>query len=258
LEATKRGNARSVQSVERAFTLLELLADAGGSLGLSQLAASSGLPLPTIHRLMSTLTARGYIRRESSRRYSLGPRLVRLGEGASRAFGVWAQPSLAKLAARTGETANMAMLDGDAVVYVAQAPSAHSMRMFTEPGHRVPPHCTGVGKALLAQLAPAEVRTLLTRTGMSAQTEKTITDLDRMLAELKKIAEDGYAIDDNENEVGVKCVAVPVRGGPSLVAISVSGPQARMDSGSISRMIPALMGVAAELSAMNSERDATE
>jgi len=241
--------AGGVQSVERAFALLEHLAEAGGALGLTPLASASGLPLPTIHRLMATLTTQGYVRRESSGRYSLGPRLVRLGETAGRAFGVWAGPGLRRLVELTGETANLAMLDGDTVLYVAQAPSPHAMRMFTEPGRRVLPHCTGVGKALMAQIAPADVRAILSRTGMPPRTAATITDPDTMLAELAVIRGQGFALDDGEQEVGVRCVAVPVIGVPGLVAVSVSGPQARVTEQDVPRIVPMLQQVAAELAA---------
>ena len=163
------------------------MADAGGEVGLSELSASSGLPLPTIHRLMRTLVACGYVRQQPNRRYALGPRLIRLGESAARLLGTWARPYLARLVEETGETANMALLDGDEVVYVAQVPSRHSMRMFTEVGRRVLPHSTGVGKALLAQLPDDEVRALLARTGMPAATEKTITTPEGFLAALAQV-----------------------------------------------------------------------
>ena len=140
----------AVQSIGRAFALLELMADAGGTLGLSQLANQSGLPLPTIHRLLRTLVDLGYLRQEPSRQYVLGPRLIRLGDASSRMLSVWARPHLARLVDELGESANLAMLDGDEIVYVAQAPSRHSMRMFTEVGRRVQPHCTAVGKAIMA------------------------------------------------------------------------------------------------------------
>ena len=159
-----------VQSLERAFDLLERMADAGGEVGLSELSAASGLPLPTIHRLMRTLVTCGCVRQQPNRRYALGPRLIRLGESAARLLGTWARPYLAELVEATGETANMALLDGDEAVYVAQVPSRHSMRMFTEVGRRVLPHSTGVGKALLALLPQAEARALLARTGMPAAT----------------------------------------------------------------------------------------
>src|SRR3712207_2915237 len=146
------GSAEGVQSLDRAFLLLELMADAGGEVAISRLAADSGLAVSTIHRLVRTLVGRGYVRQLPSRRYVLGPRLIHLGEFASRMLATWAQPHLTRLVDVIGETANLAMLDGDRVVYVAQVPSRHSMRMFTEVGRRVHLHCTGVGKVLLAQL----------------------------------------------------------------------------------------------------------
>jgi IclR family acetate operon transcriptional repressor len=246
-DAEVPGRGGGVQSVERTFQLLELLTDAGGSQGLTQLATASGLPLPTIHRLMTTLSSQGYVRRESSRRYSLGPRLVRIGEVASRAFGTWARPSLRKLVDLTGESANLAMLDGDAVVYVAQAPSPHAMRMFTEPGRRVQPHCTGVGKALLAEMPPEEARAILQRTGMPAKTPHTIVDEDQLIDQLAEIRTRGYAIDDGEQEVGVRCVAMAVPGAPGRVAISVSGPQARISLSDVDRIVPMLREVRTEL-----------
>src|SRR5262249_58547939 len=96
------------------------MADAGGEVGLSELSASSGLPLPTIHRLMRTLVACGYVRQQPNRRYALGPRLIRLGESASRLLGTWARPHLAHLVEETGETANLALLDGDGAADAGQ------------------------------------------------------------------------------------------------------------------------------------------
>ncbi|MEE1803385.1 IclR family transcriptional regulator [Streptomyces sp. NPDC101062] len=238
-----------VQSLERAFDLLERMADAGGEVGLSELSAASGLPLPTIHRLMRTLVACGYVRQQANRRYALGPRLIRLGESASRLLGTWARPYLARLVEETGETANMALLDGDEIVYVAQVPSKHSMRMFTEVGRRVLPHSTGVGKALLSHIPPEEVRALLARTGMPAATEKTITTPDAFLAALETVRRAGYAIDDNEQEIGVRCLAVPVPDSPTAAAISISGPAGRVTEEATDRIVPVLLEVARDLSA---------
>ncbi|MBD0735068.1 IclR family transcriptional regulator [Streptomyces sp. CBMA29] len=240
--------AGGVQSLERAFDLLERMADAGGEVGLSELSSSSGLPLPTIHRLMRTLVSCGYVRQQPNRRYALGPRLIRLGETASRLLGTWARPYLAELVEATGETANMALLDGDEVVYVAQVPSRHSMRMFTEVGRRVLPHSTGVGKALLADVPPEDVRALLARTGMPAATDRTITDPDEFLTELGRIRTQGYAVDDNEQEVGVRCLAVTVPDSPTAAAISISGPAGRVTESATDKIIPVLHEVAQALS----------
>jgi IclR family acetate operon transcriptional repressor len=238
-----------VQSLERAFLLLELMAEDGGEVALSRLAVDSGLPLSTIHRLVRTLVSRGYVRQLPSRRYVLGPRLIHLGESSSRTLGTWARPHLSDLVDTIGETANLAMLDGDRVVYVAQVPSRHSMRMFTEVGRRVHLHCTGVGKALLSQLPPATARELLERGGMPARTPLTVTDPDELLARLPGIAAQGYALDDGEQETGVRCVAVPVPGGPLMTAISVSGPAERVAMESVPRVVALLQATAAALAA---------
>ncbi|WP_326687173.1 MULTISPECIES: IclR family transcriptional regulator [unclassified Streptomyces] len=238
-----------VQSLERAFDLLERMADAGGEVGLSELSSASGLPLPTIHRLMRTLVSCGYVRQQPNRRYALGPRLIRLGESAARLLGTWARPYLARLVEETGETSNMALLDGDEVVYVAQVPSRHSMRMFTEVGRRVLPHSTGVGKALLSHTPDEQVRALLARTGMPAATEKTITTPEGFLDALAQVRESGYATDDNEQEIGVRCIAVSVPDSPTAAAISISGPAGRVTDTATDKFVPLLHEVAADLSA---------
>ncbi|SHI83469.1 IclR family transcriptional regulator, acetate operon repressor [Nocardiopsis flavescens] len=236
-----------VQSLDRAFALLEIMADAGGEASLSQLADASGLPLPTIHRIIRTLVGNGYVRQLPSRRYALGPRLIGLGDKAARMLGTWARPHLAQLVEELGETANLAMLDGDKAIYVAQVPSPHAMRMFTEVGRRVLPHSSGVGKALLSQLGDDEALATVRRTGMPAATNRTITDTERFLAELHTIRHNGYAIDDGEQEIGVRCVAVPVTGAPSGMAVSISGPEARVSWDFVNRAAPIVQRCAATL-----------
>lgn len=242
------GRGSGVQSLDRALKLLEHLADAGGSMRLAELQAGTGLPLPTIHRLLRSLAHNGYVRQEPSRRYALGARLIRLGESAGRALGTWAKPRLAELVAEIGETANLAMLEADAVVYVAQVPSAHSMRMFTEVGRQVSAHSTGVGKALLSQLPDDQVLALLARTGMPAHTPRTHTDPIAFLAELAEVREQGWAVDDAEHEAGVRCVAVPVHAAPTWSALSVSGPSGRLTVGRAVEIAPLLRRVAVGLS----------
>nr|WP_285757884.1 IclR family transcriptional regulator [Nocardiopsis ansamitocini] len=244
-----RTRTGGVQSLDRAFTLLEIMADAGGEISLSQLAESSGLPLPTIHRIIRTLVGNGYVRQLPSRRYALGPRLIGLGESASRMLGTWARPHLAQLVEELGETANLAMLDGDKVIYVAQVPSPHAMRMFTEVGRRVLPHSAGVGKALLAQMPEAEALATVRRTGMPAATDRTITNTEDFAAELDRVRLQGYAMDDGEQEVGVRCLAVPVRGGPAMMAMSISGPESRVSWDFVERAAPIVRRIASSLAA---------
>ncbi len=236
-----------VQSVDRAFILLEHLADGGGSLSLSELGARSGLPMPTIHRLLRSLVNQGYVRQEPSRRYALGPRMIRLGELAGRMLGSWAIPRLNTLVDRFGETTNMAMLDGDAAVYVAQAPSPQSMRMFTEVGRMVTLHSTGVGKAILSMMPDQEVTALLSRTGMPSRTVHTITDPTAMLRSLQTVRKVGYALDDGEQELGVRCVAVPITGLPFKAALSVSGPSSRVTTAQVAQIAPVMVETATSL-----------
>jgi len=240
--------AGGVQSLERAFGILETMANAGGTLGLSELATRAGLPLPTIHRLVRTLVDLGYLRQEPSRQYALGPRLIWLGESSARMLGTWARPYLSDLVEGLGESANLAMLDGDQIVYVGQVQSRQSMRMFTEVGRRVSPHCTAVGKALLATIDPAEVRALLGRTGMQAHTGQTITDPLAFAAQLERVLEQGYATDEGEQELGVRCVAVAVPQAPSRIAFSVSGPATRMTDDLVARAVPLLTDAALRFS----------
>lgn len=247
--AGKPAESGGIQSVERAFEVLECMAAAGGTIGLSQLAEASGLPVPTIYRLVRTLVNTGYARQLPSRQYSLGPKLIRLGETATRLIGSWSRPFLAEVVKATGETTNMAILDDTMAVYVAQVPSEHSMRMFTEVGRRVYPHRTGVGKALLMQLSNDAVRNIVARTGMLAQTPTTMTDPEALIADLELSRRRGYALDEGEQEIGVRCFAVPVTEAPTLTAISVSGPAARVTVDSADHIVPLLQRVAQDLTA---------
>jgi IclR family acetate operon transcriptional repressor len=238
-----------VQSVQRAFELLELIVRAGGDIGISVAAGESGLPLPTIHRLLQTLVAAGYVRQLPSRRYALGARLIPLGDGAQQTVGRWAYSHLASIVQSTGETANMAMLDGDMVIYVAQVPSRHAMRMFTEIGRRVALHCTGVGKMLLSQMSDDKVRETLKRTGLAAQTSRTITNVEELLEQLAAIRNSGFSVDDGEQEVGVRCVAVLVPHPTLMASLSISGPESRIAAESIADVAQVLAKAAAALSA---------
>ena len=226
------GPVGGVQAVERALTLLEALAQAGGRLTITELSTRSGLSLGTVHRLLASLLSRGYVRQELDRRYSLGTALLPLGDAATRLLGSWAVPYLAQLAHESGETSNLAVLEDDHVIYVAQAPGRHRMRMFTEVGRRVLPHSTAVGKVLLAWRSEDHVRSVVERLGLPGRTARTVTTLAGFTAELAAVRERGWAVDDEEEELGVRCLAVPVGPGPeALAAVSVSAPASRLDHG---------------------------
>ena len=216
-----------VQSVDRAFALLDALTRRGGRATLGELVSDTGLAAATVHRLCATLADSGHLRRDVRRDYLLGPRLQRVGDAAVRATDSWAEPVLRAVVEGTGETANLAVREGDGVVYLAQVPSPHSMRMFTEVGRRVEVHCTAVGKALVADLDDDEIRGLLERSGMRRYTGSTHVEPETLLDEIGRVRATGFATDESEQEEGVRGVAIAVGSGGAAFAISASGPEAR-------------------------------
>ena len=237
--------AASVQSVDRAFVVLEALAADERPVGIAELVDLTGLPQGTVHRLLQSLHQRGYVRRDAARKYSLGTSAVRLADAAQRAMVRSARPHLAELVAISGETANLAVLEGDDVVYVAQVPSPHTLRMFAEVGRHVPPHSTAVGKVLLAGMPRERALAVLRRTGLAPRTPTTITDLDAFVAELDLVTGQGWAADEEEQEAGVRCVAVPVGApGAALAALSLSGPADRFAGGRTPGLVEEMQRVA--------------
>ena len=237
--------AASVQSVDRAFAVLEALAADERPVGIAELVDLTGLPQGTVHRLLQSLHQRGYVRRDAARKYSLGTSAVRLADAAQRAMVRSARPHLAELVAISGETANLAVLEGDDVVYVAQVPSPHTLRMFAEVGRHVPPHSTAVGKVLLAGMPRERALAVLRRTGLAARTPATITDLDAFVTELDLVTVQGWAADEEEQEAGVRCVAVPVGApGAALAALSLSGPADRFAGGRTAGLVEEMQRVA--------------
>ncbi len=244
-----------VQSIERALDLLEYLARTPQWVGISELSNATGQPVGTIHRLLMTLMAREYVVRDSrTRRYSLGPacRLLTVSEQHVPDWRKIATPLLRQLVEISGETANLAVMDGDRAVYVAQAQSARMVRMFTELGNRVPLHATGCGKVLLAHQPASVITSIIAQAGLPAYTDKTLTNPNQFQRELAQVRELGYALDNGEQEEGVRCVSVPVYGpGNTIVAaISISGPSSRLDSTRIPDLVPHLKRTSTALSAV--------
>lgn len=219
---------------------MEIIASsASGEMGISEIAAEAGLPLPTIHRLLRTLAVHGYVHQTPRRRYALGARLIPLAEKAGGALGATIRPILAELVERIGESASMAMVDLDHAIYIAHVPSERSMRMFTEVGRRAAMHTTGVGKALLSMFTDTEALAMVNRVGFTANTPHSITTPERLLADLALVRQRGFALDEEEQELGVYCVAVPVPA-PIRLAISISGPSTRMTGRVVSNAVPLL------------------
>lgn len=239
---------QGTRSLVGAFTLLEVMAHAAQPLSPAELSARSGLSASTVRKLVATLALRGYLLTEEDGSVSLGPRLIHLGATASLQLGDWARPQLDGLVAETGATASIAVLDSDEVVYLGQSRSRHSLGTFSAVGARVSPHCTAVGKVLLGQLEDNRVRETLERTGMPALTDRTITDLDEFLDQLTLVRRQGYAFDDGENDIGVRCVAIPVPASPRILAISLSAPDSRLSVADAIGFLPVLERAAVDLS----------
>lgn len=243
----------SVQSVERALDLFRAVVHAAEPVGISELSAASGLPVGTVHRLLGTLASSGYVRQEpGTRRYGVGYAAFELATRI-RQNGLLtrAEPYLRELVDLTGESANLAILDGAAAMYVAHVAAPRTVRMFTEVGNRSPLHASGTGKVLLANLSDEGRESLLRGLSLQRHTPRTIVDREALRAELASVRRAGFALDNGEFEEGVSCIAVPVRDGTGevIAAASVSGPTGRLTRERAASLGPKIRDVGSRLSA---------
>lgn len=238
-------------SVVRAFEVLEQIALAGeDGLTFGQLAAAIPTAKSTTHRYVATLLRLGVVRRDERSHLRLGYKLVELagvlleGDDVRSA----AAPILNDLAARTRETVHLGVVADDEVVYVAKIESAHSVRLVSRIGARVPFYCSAMGKAILASLEGESFERALT-IPRNRRTERTIVDRQALLDEVERIRAVGVALDDEENEIGVRCIgAAIVVGHEPIAAISVSAPEVRMSHERCSELTPHMIAAAAEIS----------
>jgi DNA-binding IclR family transcriptional regulator len=242
-----------VQSVDRALSLLDALAERGGFVSLQALSEDAGLNASTAHRLLQTLQWHDLIRRDpATREYALGLGLLRLAAALRSQLDLRqeARPILESLAQETGESANLVVLDGHWVVYVDQAASAQPVRAFTQVGARAPLHCTGVGKALLAFMPEVEREAVLDG-NLRAYTSTTITNPLRLSEQLARIRERSVALDMGERQEDVRCIASPVFDDRSraVAAISISGPRHRLHRERIEELSPLVRRAGRDLSA---------
>lgn len=233
--------------VDRACTLLELIAASGGELGFAEISARSGLAPATTHRMLRTLTSRGFLRQLPSRRYELGAMLFRLGSAASHRVHGWAQPALSKVVGELGESAYFACLDGDQVRYLDRAESSQAMRSRTEIGTRTLTHSSAIGKALLLQLSPAQRSRVLDASGLPAYTEHTTIDPHTLAAELATAATVGFTVDNQEHELGASGIAVPAPVDGSVWALGITGPWNRFRTADPAHVARVLHSAAATL-----------
>lgn len=224
---------KQVNSVIKTFAILEELSK-NKSIKLTELSRKLGYPSSTTHRFLTSLIDLGYVIQDGdSGEYSLGVKILSLGNSVLQNLDLRkiAYPFLEKLRDKTGETANLVVLDKDEALYIEKVESGASVRVFSLIGRRAPVHATGVGKVLLADLAWPDVISILTKKGMKKLTKNTITDSNEFMEELHKVRQRGYAIDDEECEEGVMCIAAPIKDhtGKTKACISVSGPKGRIN-----------------------------
>jgi len=243
-------NGAPVRALDRGLTILDVLAD-GAPKSLRDVAGAARLAPSTAHRLLETLSRRGFVDVDDhDGRYRVGPRAFVVGTAFVRGgLSEVAHEPMVALRDALGETVNLAVRDADHAVYVHQAEGNRAVRLFTRVGARVPLHASGVGKALLAWADDAERDAVLPHLTFAAHAPATFTDPVALRGDLRASVERGYALDLEEYEAGVRCAAAPVRDARGIVAaMSVSAPLPRFDDERLREAAAALIGSADEVS----------
>ena len=225
-----------VQTLERASFILDILGQSPQGISIKDLSERMHLPKGTTHRLLSSLSYFGYVRKDqNTKNYFLGFKLVELGNLLLGQLDLRkeAEPFLRDLAERTRETVHLVILDGSEIVYLDKLetePHTGGLRMASRVGSRNPAHSCAVGKVLMAHLPAAALAKMVEEKGLPKRTANTITDFDQLKAHMALVRKQGYAIDDEENERGIRCVGAPIfnEAGMVVAAISVSGPAFRV------------------------------
>lgn len=254
-QAPDAAEASADTPVLRLFALLETIAAKDQQRTLQELVEETGLPKPTLHRMLQQLESAGLLRRErDGRHYGTGTRLRRLAEqvllndtqhGARHAV-------LRRLVEQIGESCNITALSGSEVVYLDRVETAAPLRFYLHPGSRVPVHCSASGKVLLAQMTTQQRERLLAHVPLERYTTNTLTDLAKLERELLRVRKDGYALDDEEFLPGLVCIAVQVPGESNL-CIAAQAPVVRLPLAKAKQLLPALRGAAEALGRIDAQ-----
>lgn len=241
-----------VKPVYKALQVLDCLGDGGRSMALTEISHRIGIPKTTVFRYLRTLEACGYVDRDGDTDvYSLGIRLYELGRAVNERlhFREIAMPYMENLRDRFNETVNLGVLEGEEVIYLEMVESRHSLRMQAEVGSRDPVYTTALGKTILAYL-PEDQRELHLPADLTPRTENTRTDRVALEADLQRTRERGFALDNQENELGARCVGVPIfdSAGRVVAAMSVSSPVSRLTEEREQDIIEGLMEAGEEVS----------
>ncbi|WBL81138.1 IclR family transcriptional regulator [Bradyrhizobium xenonodulans] len=253
-EADHDARDGGVQSVDRALSILETLSEDDEGYRLSDLAVRTGLSASTVHRLLATLESRRFVQFDRAEsKWHVGVRSFTVGASFARRrnFSTQAIPYLRKLRDLTRETANLAVVDDEFIIVLTRMESREIMRSLTQVGGRVPMVTSGVGKAVLATYSDEDVGAVIRHHGMPRLTEKSIVRPSDLFKELERIRKQGYALDDEEASMGLRCVAAVVYNdcAEPLAAISVSGMTSRLTDQRLPEIGQIVRDVAAELTA---------
>ncbi|WEX10173.1 IclR family transcriptional regulator C-terminal domain-containing protein [Chelativorans sp. AA-79] len=253
VESTESGAARSelVGSLAKGLGVLQILAGAPSGLRLTEVAEAAGLTRAGARRLLLTLVAEGYVRQEG-RQFLLTAKMLSLSRTWLGATSGWsrAEPVLREVSQAVGESCSAAVLEGEDVVYVARVAGRRIVSVSLSVGTRLPAYCTSMGRVLLSGLDDAELACFLDKAAIRANTPKTVTDRQALAARIADVRRAGYAIVDEELELGLRSIAVPVRARPGAVvaAINVSTQAARFSCEEMGRtLLPPLLEAAAKI-----------
>jgi DNA-binding IclR family transcriptional regulator len=224
-------NSGGVKSADRVMAVLDLVAEAG-SLSFGEIAGRLELPKSSAHALLGTMQARGYLAFDDGEKaYRLGTRIWELANAhhGIEDLRTVMKPLMDALVGRTGETVQLAILDGIEAVYLEQSQSPHPMKLTSRAGVRLPAHTSAIGKALLASLEAGEARRRIAGAALTRLTANTIGEVPTLLDELERVRRQGYSLDNEEFAIGLRCVAMPLLDaqGKTVAAMSVSMPTPR-------------------------------
>lgn len=233
MEKKEKNKGKMIQSVDRALSILECFSKMDNELGVTEIANALDLHKSTAFGLLITLESKGYIQQNlGNSKYKLGFKLMELGKMVEDDIDIRAQarPILKEMVNLYQETAHLAVLVNNEVVYIDKVEGESTIRMCSQVGKRVKPYCTGVGKSILAFLPEENANKIMEGIEYIRFTEKTITNFDSLKIELDKVRINGYSTDNEEIEIGLRCVAAPLKNysGEVVGAISISGSSARM------------------------------
>ena len=243
----------TIKSLDRAMLIFEHVSEKSG-LSLSEVSTDLGQAPATVYRVLVTLAGRGLVEFDPVEQlWHVGPQAFVIGTRFLRRTGLVerARPIMRLLMEDTGETANLGTVQGNAVLFVSQVETHENIRAFFPPGSLSPLHASGIGKALLAEMPEKQINRIMGAGRLQRFTANTLVDSDALQADLRAIRDRGHSIDDEEKNIGMRCIAAPVFDvhGEAAAGISVSGPTTRIGADQIPGIAALVMQAAADLTA---------